>query len=184
MYNPSCTLEHRVQVWHNGSINWHCASEFRTSCVMDVTTFPFDKQMCAIVIENGVHSIEQVDLLNHLPVVEMQNFRQNGVWSIENTSTGKVKVKTSPGIVLPRLIMTVYLRRKPGYYLLNLLLPVVLVTVSSTAIFWLPVDSGEKVSLGITVMLAYSVMQLTVDSYLPTTSDERPMLGEYTYSHE
>ncbi len=45
--------------------------------------------------------------------------------------------------------------------------------------FWMPCDAGEKVSLGITVLLAFSVFQLVIAESTPKTSDYFPVIVVY-----
>jgi len=44
-------------------------------------------------------------------------------------------------------------------------------------VFYLPPDSGEKVSLGITVLLSFSVFLLRISENVPKTSDCIPLIG-------
>ena len=44
-------------------------------------------------------------------------------------------------------------------------------------VFWLPPDSEEKVSLSITVLLAFSVFQFVVTDLTPSSSDSTPIIG-------
>ena len=72
---------------------------------------------------------------------------------------------------------TVLLRRKPLYFLINVVLPILILSTITLAVFWLPADSGEKVGLSVTIVLAFSVMQLVVADIIPRTSDTVPILG-------
>ena len=45
--------------------------------------------------------------------------------------------------------------------------------------FWLPPDSGEKITLGITVLLAFSVFMLLIAENIPATSEMVPLIGIY-----
>ncbi len=71
------------------------------------------------------------------------------------------------------------LERKSRYSVINVLLPIVLLSLMDLLVFWLPAESGEKVSLGITVLLSFSVFLLVVDERMPRTSDAVPILSEY-----
>lgn len=44
--------------------------------------------------------------------------------------------------------------------------------------FWLPCECGEKVTLGLTVLLAYSVFSFNIGENMPETSDVIPLIGE------
>jgi hypothetical protein len=45
-------------------------------------------------------------------------------------------------------------------------------------VFLLPADSGEKVSLGVSILVAISVFLLLVAGNVPDTSDAVPLIGK------
>jgi len=61
---------------------------------------------------------------------------------------------------------------------LNIILPCVSLNVLSLLAFCLPPDAGEKVTLGITVLLSYSVFMLLVAENMPPTSEFVPLIGK------
>ena len=61
---------------------------------------------------------------------------------------------------------------------MNVITPALFVIVISLTVFWLPPDSGEKVSLGITVLLAFSVFNLIIMDNTPRTSDFTPFMSK------
>lgn len=69
------------------------------------------------------------------------------------------------------------LKRKPQFYLINLIVPSMLITVMAALGYYLPVESGEKVSLQITVMLSLAVFQQLVSDKLPPSADSTPLIG-------
>ena len=71
------------------------------------------------------------------------------------------------------------IKRKPLYYVFNLILPCALIATLTLLKFFIPPESGEKVGLGITVLLAMTVFLLLVADTLPATSDDIPLLGQY-----
>ncbi len=46
-------------------------------------------------------------------------------------------------------------------------------------VFFIPVSSGEKVTFGMSVLLAFSVFQLVIEENLPKTSRFMPRIGEF-----
>ncbi|TNN42648.1 Neuronal acetylcholine receptor subunit alpha-7 [Liparis tanakae] len=79
----------------------------------------------------------------------------------------------------PDVTFIVTIRRRTLYYALNLLIPCVLLSSMTLLIFVLPADSGEKISLGITVLLSLTVFMLLVAEIMPATSDSVPLIGQY-----
>ncbi|CAB1436919.1 unnamed protein product [Pleuronectes platessa] len=57
--------------------------------------------------------------------------------------------------------------RRSSFYIFNLLLPCFLISFLAPLGFYMPADSGEKVSLGVTVLLALTVFQLLVAESMP-----------------
>ncbi|XP_042263266.1 neuronal acetylcholine receptor subunit alpha-7-like isoform X2 [Thunnus maccoyii] len=79
----------------------------------------------------------------------------------------------------PDVTYTVVMRRRTLYYCFNLLIPCVLISTLALLVFLLPADSGEKTSLGITVMLSLMVFMLLVAEIMPATSDSVPLIAQY-----
>lgn len=47
--------------------------------------------------------------------------------------------------------------------------------------FWLPPESGERVSMGVTLLLAFSVFVLMLDTSIPETSSSVPLIIVYLF---
>lgn len=71
------------------------------------------------------------------------------------------------------------IRRRTLYYLFNIICPCLWLSLLTVTGFWLPADSGEKVTLGITVLLAFSVFMLLIAESTPATSEFVPLIGQY-----
>lgn len=61
----------------------------------------------------------------------------------------------------------------------NVIFPCLMMSVLTLLVFLLPPDSGEKISLGITVLLAFSVFVLAIAEKMPETSDSMPLIAIY-----
>ncbi|KAL7640434.1 UNVERIFIED_CONTAM: hypothetical protein RMT77_008709 [Armadillidium vulgare] len=72
----------------------------------------------------------------------------------------------------------VIIRRRTIYYLHNLVLPCVLISSMSMLGFTLPPESGEKLTLGVTILLSLTVFTSMVNDSIPSTSDAVPLLGK------
>jgi len=74
---------------------------------------------------------------------------------------------------------TIVLRRKPMFFTYNLVFPCVLLMGIGILVFFLPPESGEKVSLSVTVLLAMTVYQLLIAETIPATSEVIPLIGKH-----
>lgn len=80
--------------------------------------------------------------------IELKNYHQNVEWDIMEASARRNVELYSCCPNDPYLDVTFYLvlRRKPLFYTINLIVPCIVITALSLLVFFLPSDSGEKVS--------------------------------------
>lgn len=57
-----------------------------------------------------------------------------------------------------------------------------MLSLLTVLVFVIPSDSGDKVTLGITVFLAFSVIMLAVAENLPETSEYVPLISKFIRS--
>lgn len=70
------------------------------------------------------------------------------------------------------------IRRRPLFYTVSLLLPSIFLMFMDIVGFYLPPDSGERVSFKITLLLGYSVFLIIVSDTLPATAIGTPLIGK------
>lgn len=76
------------------------------------------------------------------------------------------------------LTITMLLRRRTYYYVMSLILPCTLIACTIFLEFILPAESGERVGLGITILLSMAVFQELTSEKLPSSSEHFPLLGK------
>jgi len=77
----------------------------------------------------------------------------------------------------PDVTFTIHMSRRSLFYVVNLIFPCLLIYAVSFLGFFLPTESGDKVNLEITVLLALVVFLLIAGETLPPTPDAIPALG-------
>ena len=73
--------------------------------------------------------------------------------------------------------VTLKFQRRAGYYVLTMILPCMVLALLSAFTFIVPIQSGEKMSLSITILLSFSIFMLLLDENTPPTSGSLPFLG-------
>ena len=84
-----------------------------------------------------------------------------------------------PDVQLPEAILRLTLKRIPTYFVMNVIIPSALMTSLSVMVFWLPYESGEKVSLGIAVLSSFFIVLLMISDVTPRNGNNLPILCEY-----
>lgn len=79
----------------------------------------------------------------------------------------------------PYITYDIVIRRRSIYYILNFLAPCVLMSALTILGFFLPVESGERMNVGVTVLLSLTVILLLLAEELPATSEVVPLISRY-----
>ena len=80
--------------------------------------------------------------------------------------------------ILSKVKFHIHLQRLPAYYLLNIIVPTIILALLSAFTFYVPVDSGEKLSLSITILLSFALFLLILSDNTPNISHNLPFLGK------
>lgn len=75
------------------------------------------------------------------------------------------------------------LRRLPLFYTVNIIFPVVGISFLTIFVFYLPSDSGEKISLSISILVSLTVFFMLLTEIIPATSDVLPMIGKAPWGY-
>lgn len=171
----SMTSKFRVKV-SQGNMSWIPGFRLATTCAVDLTYFPFDKQTCAVNIVTWSFPMEVVKYYPVHDKITLFNYQPNEEWDLVDTEVHQSSLSDDDQV--PYISYILHLKRKPKFYLLNIVAPTIIMSSISLMVFALPADSGEKISLGISIVLAYSVMALLVSDIMPQSSETLPYLGE------
>uniref|UniRef100_A0A8C9L3R2 Cholinergic receptor nicotinic delta subunit n=1 Tax=Panthera tigris altaica TaxID=74533 RepID=A0A8C9L3R2_PANTA len=167
-----------VLVYPSGYVYWLPPAIFRSSCPISVTYFPFDWQNCSLKFSSLKYTAKEITLSLKQEEKEGRSYPVEwiiidpaGFTGAESSSwwVGRPlrhpRVDSSVPLDSPgHQDVTFYLiiRRKPLFYIINILVPCVLISFMINLVFYLPADSGEKTSMAISVLLAQSVFLLLI----------------------
>ncbi|XP_011674149.1 neuronal acetylcholine receptor subunit alpha-7 isoform X1 [Strongylocentrotus purpuratus] len=177
------TFHTKVTVTSEGLCEWIPPGIFKTSCPIDVTYFPFDIQECEIKFGSWTYGGFTVDLellSDEVAMNDTSEFVKNGEWNlIGMPAEKKIKNYTCCPETYPSLHFYITIRRRALYYTLNILVPCLVISSLALVGFTLPVESGEKLSFGITILLSLTVFMLLVAEAMPATSVSVPLIAKY-----
>nr|XP_054586962.1 neuronal acetylcholine receptor subunit alpha-10 isoform X1 [Nothobranchius furzeri] len=176
----SSSMETNVVLRSDGQVTWDQPAITKSSCSVDVAFFPFDVQQCHLTFGSWTHNGNQMDLINSLDSADLADFVPNVEWEqvLGMPSKRNVILYGCCSEPYPDITFTLHLKRRASFYIFNLLLPCMMISFLAPLGFYLPADSGEKVSLGVTVLLALTVFQLLVAESMPP-SESVPLIGKY-----
>ncbi|XP_019358650.1 PREDICTED: acetylcholine receptor subunit delta [Gavialis gangeticus] len=184
-----------VLVYNTGDMYWLPPAIFHSACPINVKFFPYDWQNCSLKFRSLMYNAKEINM--HLRQefdkttnksfytewveIDRAAFTENGEWEIIHKPARKnIDPNFTPDSnAYQDITFYLIIKRKPLFYIINIVMPCVLIAFLAILVFYLPADSGEKMTLVISVLLAQSVFLLLISQRLPATSLAVPLIGKY-----
>uniref|UniRef100_A0A8C0EB03 Cholinergic receptor nicotinic beta 3 subunit n=1 Tax=Bubo bubo TaxID=30461 RepID=A0A8C0EB03_BUBBB len=93
------SLMTKVIVKYNGVVTWMPPASYKSSCMMDVTFFPFDRQNCSMKFGSWTYDGSMVDLILVDENVDRKDFFDNGEWEILNAKVIEEIIPSSSKVI-------------------------------------------------------------------------------------
>ncbi|XP_063824276.1 acetylcholine receptor subunit alpha-like isoform X1 [Ostrinia nubilalis] len=187
--NFEVTLATKATIYHQGLVEWKPPAIYKSSCEIDVEYFPFDEQTCVLKFGSWTYDGFKVDLRhmdeqagsNVVSVgVDLSEFYMSVEWDIlEVPAVRNEKFYTCCDEPYLDITFNITMRRKTLFYTVNIIIPCMGISFLTVLTFYLPSDSGEKVTLSISILISLHVFFLLVVEIIPPTSLVVPLLGKY-----
>ncbi|TKR63621.1 hypothetical protein L596_027430 [Steinernema carpocapsae] len=203
--NYNITISTKATLHYTGEVTWEPPAIFKSMCQIDVRWFPFDEQQCHLKFGSWTYSenlltLELLDgdvryegetnefgVQDNISIVEdgidLSDYYPSVEWDIMSR-VAKRRSKNYPSCCpgsgsYVDIMYYLVLRRKPLFYTVNLVFPCVGISFLTILVFYLPSDSGEKVALCISILVALTVFFLLLTEIIPATSISLPLIGKY-----
>ncbi|KAL3861866.1 hypothetical protein ACJMK2_007893 [Sinanodonta woodiana] len=166
--NPTETITNlaginfKVIVFPDGTITWLPAEIIDASCFINSTMFPFDTQECFPQFVPWGYTLADIYVYTDAFPVGTAYYSENGEWEYIKSTQNYGYHST-----LPFVSFGLCFKRRHQYYLINLIVPIVIVDVLNNMVFLLPCESGERISFSITVLLSYVVFLTMFTDFIP-----------------
>ncbi|KAL5012438.1 hypothetical protein ScPMuIL_010989 [Solemya velum] len=172
-----------AKISSDGKVQFNFPATTEIRCKVDVKLFPFDRQACPLKFGMWIHHIGEVDIIGKKAIGDLSNADQNVEWRYLDFPSERHEVKYSCcEEVYPDVTFYLKVKRKATFYVLHIILPYIVTSAIALFSYALPAESGEKVSVGVTILLALTVFLLLLGDTLPPYSDSVPLIGEFLFS--
>ena len=109
-------------------------------------------------------------------------YTENDEWEISHSQNSiEILTRTTVGFESDNwysyIRMPLNIKRRHRFYLLIFVLPNALLFLLSGLVFFVPPESGEKISFAITILLAQFVSLAMISDILPSSSRSFPKIG-------
>ncbi|GFN98287.1 neuronal acetylcholine receptor subunit alpha-3 [Plakobranchus ocellatus] len=166
-----------VNVYYNGSTSWIPGGIFPASCKLDLTNYPFDKQICEIKMAVMSYSDDEILFYAIGDSARFTFFTQNGEWDVESSDMSTPNIIVLDSNVTSIAISSTCLGCRPVHlspysHVLMLVFPPAGITVLLAL---------TLLTQCITVLLALTVSMSIMSGMLPRSSESMPLVISYIF---
>ncbi|XP_060588119.1 acetylcholine receptor subunit alpha-like [Ruditapes philippinarum] len=136
-----------VFVLPNGYVLLVTTGYYVTNCEINTSLYPFDSHKCTFYFFSALNDATEMELNSLTSDFALGLLQQNDAW--RHTKTDFKKDTFSAENIaynIARLQFTITLKRRPIFEIINVFLPILLLTVLNLAAYFVPVNSGENVA--------------------------------------
>ncbi|XP_076807507.1 acetylcholine receptor subunit beta-like [Clavelina lepadiformis] len=169
-----------VLIKYNGELEWIPPALYKSTCTINVALFPFDWQNCSMVFRSATYDRSHMELgfaYGEEVFVDRNAFQSNGEWDLIQKPISIYNSNDDP--LYQDMTFYFIMKRRPQFYVMNLIVPAVLLTSLSCLVFYLPSISCEKMTLSISILIGETVFLFLVAQKMPETSFAVPLIGSY-----
>lgn len=145
---------------------------------MHLQHFPFDLQRCYFKYGTWSHSEEYINVVNIRDTINTQHYTRNNMWELIATPVFRQRdddnAKHRPQNL--HIVFNMVLRRNPNKYIVIIIIPNIIFGFLCVLSFYIPSNGGDRLSLGLSILVSVSVFQILVLDMLPRASDKTPRL--------
>ena len=166
----------RVLVTFQGTVSWVPEATYRIICEVEIEYYPFDKQTCRLTFYVSDEMATEVDLVPDAKHngVRTDHYIENSEWKLVNASVEKYTVY---GVSYIDVVFTV--ERRLEFIFFTTVAPLLLLSVLNLCAFLIPVQSEEKGSYSVTIVITYGVFISQITASLPPNSVAIPYMLLY-----
>ena len=153
-------------VSNEGNVHWSPGEVMTAKCRMDLSKFPFDEQTCLFIFGMWIVPPTDIRTIASSDKSIIDYFIPMSDWKVTSYKQYLMEIVDGNGFVLELSV-----KRQPLYNIVVIIFPTLLFSLMNPLVFLLPVDSGERVSLGMTLLLSYAIFLTLVTSSVPVSSN-------------
>ncbi|XP_061174315.1 acetylcholine receptor subunit beta-type unc-29-like [Saccostrea echinata] len=165
------------RISYSGAVSWVPGGLIQTLCNVNMYKFPFDVQTCSFTLVLWGYSQFEAKLtpFNNFTFVDTTYYTPNAQWTLEKTVMKPSALGGYDNLIEIQLI----LKRKSLYFVINMLAPILLLSLLNPLVFALPVESGERVSYAITIFLSFAVFMTLLSDSMPKSSEPMSLMSYF-----
>ncbi|CAF1193949.1 unnamed protein product [Adineta ricciae] len=164
------TMRVNAVIQSSGDVLYVPPGIFKSICSFNIASFPF----------LYYRLFSGINLTAESNKGQLDAYIKNAEWDLENFTAvnDALKYDCCPTLY-PFVLYTIRIRRRSLYYFTNIVVPCFLISCMTILGFILAPDSGEKLTLQITILLSVIMFSLLMSEIMPPSSAAVPIITKY-----
>ena len=170
---PKWAQDLKITLSSDGTLAFPILAPMEFHCELKLEKFPFDEQICSLVIESWENS-QMVKLNDGGIAISSEKFISTAsVWRLVNTSSKfqQKKYANDPFLSYHQVVYTFHIERKYQNDIIGIFLPCYVLQILLLWSVLIPPESPDRSLFCMTVVLSYTVLQNLIDANIPSTSE-------------
>ena len=127
-----------------GNVTWLSMVIFKSSCSINVRYFPFDEQNCSMTFASWTYDGYQINLVLNTHEGDISNYIPNSEWHLHKLYVQRnVVFYSCCAEPYPDITFYIHIQRRPLFYVFNMVMPCIMITLVALLGFYIPSDSGK-----------------------------------------
>lgn len=162
----------------NGSVMWMPHAMLTSHCVMNMRHFPHDRQTCFLVFGSWTYDVSELTLKLNDPPNPAFSYAYNN-WHVQRVTATTHDIPIAEASDFSHVIYTLEIIRTSAYYGETLILPAMILSILTLAMFFIPAATGERLVFGVGLLLASVLLLKNVEDAVPGDIGEVPLIVAY-----
>lgn len=169
----SASLPEVVRVEPNGTVQYAQRFTGRFSTSLDLRDFPLDRQTFYVWVIGNRLGNRDFDVVPDTSMVKLANDRLSiADWRIGDIRLQPAEFRATPNAEpLSGVKITINAKRRVGYYMIQVVIPLVAIVMMAWTVFWIyPPVVATRVSVVVTTMLTLIAYRFMLGNHVPRLS--------------
>ncbi|MGH0166599.1 UNVERIFIED_CONTAM: hypothetical protein FKN15_063282 [Acipenser sinensis] len=171
-----------VYVNSSGMIKNYRPIQVVSACSLEIYAFPFDRQNCTLTFRSWLHTVNEVNLTLWRSLEDVANdksaFMNEGEWELISVPSRYEQLHLDSRDYA-QIQFNVVIRRRPLLYVVSLLIPSLFLMIVDVMSFYLPANSGTRITFKTSILLGYTLFRVNISNELPATAIKTPLIGVF-----
>ena len=158
-------------VYDNGTVIQLMGGLFEGACELDVLRYPFDEHVCVFSMQPDSSDASEIDLKVIPDTHETNLFSNHGEWEVTDSFSNVIDfVEPITYFKFKVLTRTLKISRRHMFTTVHTSIPLMLLALLNVFVFVVPLNSGERITFSVSILLNYVFFTSSISDDLPHNS--------------